>query len=111
MRGTSTDDSSKNTVYGAKAAAKAASDAAAAASAKVDTAIADLDVENNISDAVNGITITVNQTDGKVIKPAIAVTPGAVAAGDTSVVTGGAVKTYVDTAITNAALTWNDITA
>lgn len=111
VRGTSTDDSSKNTVYGAKAAAKAASDAAAAASAKVDTAIADLDVTGNVSDAVSGITVTVNETNGKVIKPIVAVTPGAVAAGDTSVVTGGAVKTYVDTAITDAALKWNDITA
>ena len=73
--------------------------------------IADLDVANNTSAAVAGITVTVNETDGKVSKPVVAVTPGAVAEGNTSVVTGGAVKTYVDTAITNAALTWNDIPA
>lgn len=76
-----------------------------------DSAIADLDVTGNVSAAVAGITVTVNETDGKVIKPVVAVTPGAVAEGNTSVVTGGAVKTYVDTAITNAALTWNEIPA
>ena len=102
---------SGDTIISAKADAQAAKEAAAAASAKVDTAIADLDVANNISAAVAGITVTVNETNGRVDTPIVAVTPGAVAAGDTSVVTGGAVKTYVDTAITNAALIWNDITA
>lgn len=98
--GTAADTSDKNTVYGAKAAA-------AAASAKVDG----LNVTDNVSAAVAGITVTVNETSGKVSKPVVAVTPGTIADGDTGVVTGGAVYTAVEAAKKAAsdALVWNEI--
>lgn len=76
-------------------------------SAKVDG----LNVTDNVSAAVAGITVTVNETSGKVSKPVVAVTPGTITKGDTSVVTGGAVYTAVEAAKKAAsdALVWNEI--
>lgn len=38
-------------------------------------AIEALDVEDNVSDANYGVTVEVNETDGKVVKPVVAITP------------------------------------
>lgn len=38
-------------------------------------AINDLDVADNVSDANYGVTVEVNETDGKVVKPVVAITP------------------------------------
>lgn len=75
---------------------------------KIAAKIQDLVATNNTSDAAAGITVTVNETDGKVIKPIVKVTPGSVAAGNASVVTGGNVYTAINDAI-NAALVWTDM--
>lgn len=40
-------------------------------------AIEALDVEDNVSDANYGVTVEVNETDGKVVKPVVAITPAA----------------------------------
>ena len=64
----------------------------------VATEIEKLDVTANTSDAVNGISISVTETDGKVDKPSVSVTPGSVASGDTSVVLGGAVFSAIESA-------------
>lgn len=71
---------------------------AAAASAKVDAEIGKLDVTGNTSDAVKGVTVTVDETDGKVIKPVVSIANGTLtgAATDGNLVTGTAVKKYVD---------------
>lgn len=71
---------------------------------KITAEIQKLDVTGNKSEAVAGIAVTVNETDGKVSKPIVEVTPGSVAAGNASVVTGGAVYTAI-----NDALVWHDI--
>lgn len=80
--------------------------------AKLTEKINSLDVTGNTSEVVKGVTVTVNETDGKVITPVVSIADGTIGgASDTNLVTGGTVKTYVDTAITNAALVWNDIPA
>ena len=89
---------SGNTIISAKEDAKAAKTVADNASKKVDTAIAGLDVTGNTSDAVKGVAITVNETDGKVIKPVVSIADGTLAgaATDGNLVTGTVVKKYVD---------------
>ena len=79
-----TDTSDSNTIHGAKK--------------YTDASIAALDVTSNTSDAVKGVAITVNETDGKVIKPVVSITDGTLtgAATDENLVTGKAVKNYVD---------------
>ena len=42
---------------------------------KITAAIEALDVTNNVSDANYGVTVEVNETDGKVDKPVVAITP------------------------------------
>ena len=82
---------SGNTIISAK-------EDAAAASAKVDTEIGKLDVAGNISETVKGVTVTVDETDGKVIKPVVSIADGTLtgAATDGNLVTGTVVKKYVD---------------
>lgn len=81
---------SENTIISAK-------EDAAAASKKVDTAIGNLDVANNVSEAVKGVTVTVNETDGKVTTPIVAIADGTIdGASDGNLVTGTVVKEYVD---------------
>lgn len=84
-----TDTSDSNTIHGAKK--------------YTDASIAALDVTGNTSEAVKGVTITVDETDGKVIKPVISITDGTLtgAATDKNLVTGKAVKSYVDGEIAN----------
>lgn len=102
------DTAASETVYGAIAKAAAAQSAAAAASSKVDTSIAALDVSGNVSTAVKGLTVTVNEVDGKVQKPVVAIADGTVGgASDANLVTGAVVKTYVDSAVkSNTTMTW-----
>ena len=89
--------------------AKGDADTLTAAKKYTDDSIASLDVTGNTSDAVKGVTITVNETDGKVIKPVVSIAAGTVGgASDANLVTGDTVKTYVDTTI-NDALVWHDI--
>ena len=103
---------SGNTIISAKEDAAAAKTAADNASKKVDTEIGKLDVTGNISEAVKGVTVKVDETDGKVITPVVSIANGTIGGvSDTNLVTGDTVKTYVDTAITNAALGWTDIPA
>lgn len=71
---------------------------------KITEKINSLNKTGNTSDAVAGIAVTVNEADGIVSKPIVAVTPGSIAADDASVVTGGAVYTAI-----NDALVWHDI--
>ena len=68
------------------------------ASKKVDTEIGKLDVAGNISEAVKGVTVTVDETDGKVIKPVVSIADGTLtgAGTDGNLVTGTVVKKYVD---------------
>lgn len=68
------------------------------ASKKVDTEIGKLDVTGNTSEAVKGVTVTVDETDGKVIKPVVSIADGTLtgAATDANLVTGTVVKKYVD---------------
>ena len=88
---------SGNTIISAKEDAKAAKTVADNASKKVDTAIAGLDVTGNVSEAVKGVTVTVDEADGKVIKPVVSIADGTVGgASDENLVTGTAVKTYID---------------
>ena len=98
VKGSDADDAGAATVYGANKAAAAAKDAADAASAKVDTEIGKLDVTGNTSEAVKGVTVTVDETDGKVIKPVVSIADGTLtgAATDGNLVTGTVVKKYVD---------------
>lgn len=73
-------------------------EAAGAASA----AVAALDVTGNTSAAVKGVTVTVNETDGKVQKPVVAIADGTVGgSADANLVTGSVVKTYVDNTVAN----------
>ena len=83
-----TDTSDSNTIHGAKK--------------YTDASIAALDATGNTSEAVKGVTVTVDETDGKVIKPVVSITDGTLtgAATDENLVTGKAVKNYVDGEIT-----------
>lgn len=84
----------EDTVDTIKHAEKLATDA----SNKVDTEIGKLDVAGNVSEAVKGVTVTVDETDGKVIKPVVSIADGTLtgAATDANLVTGTVVKKYVD---------------
>ena len=80
-----------NTIISAKEDAKAASD-------KVDTTISGLTVTNNVSEAVKGVTVQVNEANGIVAKPVVTIAEGTLtgAATDANLVTGAAVKKYVE---------------
>ena len=68
----------------------------------VESEIQKLDVTANTSAAVNGISVAVTETNGKVDQPVVSVTPGSIQSGDTSVVLGGAVYDAIETAKTDA---------
>lgn len=68
--------------------------------ALIKAAVAALDAEKSGSDA--GTTVKVTETDGKISAVSVSHTKGAIAAGDTNLVDGATVKTYVDTAINGA---------
>lgn len=74
---------------------------AGSVSHKITKAIEKLDVIDNTSEEVNGVSVTVLETDGKVRKPVINIKPGDVAANDTKLVTGAAVKQAIDTGLAN----------
>ena len=69
--------------------------------ALIQAALKELDSEK--SGSADGTTVKVTETDGKISAVAVSHTKGAIAAGDTKLVDGATVKTYVDTAI-NAAV-------
>ena len=68
----------------------------------VESEIQKLDVTANTSAAVNGISVAVTETDGKVDQPVVSVVPGTIESGDTSVVLGGDVYTAIEAAKTAA---------
>lgn len=68
-----------------------------------------LDVTGNVSTAVKGVTVTVNETDGKVLKPVVAISDGTLsgATTDANLVTGTVVKAYVDKKVAdNNTMSW-----
>lgn len=84
-----------------------------------DNAVKALDVTGNVSDAVAGVSVTVNETDGKVVKPVVAVADNVVtytaksgdtaanlaAANTTGVIKGESIakiKSYVDAVVADA---------
>ena len=68
----------------------------------IKTEITNLDVTNNTSVEVNGVKVTVNEADGKVQTPVVTIKTGAVAKGDTNLVTGAVVRAAIDTAVASA---------
>lgn len=76
---------------------------AGSVSQKITKAIEKLDVIDNTSEEVNGVSVTVLETDGKVRKPVVNIKPGDVAANDTKLVTGAAVKQALDTGLAKKA--------
>lgn len=68
--------------------------------ALIKAAVAALDAEKSGSDA--GTTVKVTEVDGKISDVAVSHTKGAIAAGDTNLVDGATVKTYVDKAVNDA---------
>lgn len=68
--------------------------------ALIKAAIAALDAEKSGSDA--GTTVKVTETDGKISAVSVSHTKGAVETGNTNLVDGATVKSYVDTAINTA---------
>lgn len=59
-----------------------------------------LDVAEVSSAASHGVVVAVSETDGKINTPKVTVTPGSIASGNTSVVTGGSVYTAIEDAKT-----------
>lgn len=62
-----------------------------------------LNVTNNKSDVVNGVAVTVDQSNGVVKKPVVSITLGSVEDGNDNVVTGGAVRTAINNAVAGIA--------
>ena len=68
-------------------------------SQKITKAIEKLDVIENSSEEVNGVSVTINETDGKIRKPVVNIKPGTITANNTNLVTGGAVYTAINNAL------------
>lgn len=65
----------------------------------VDSKVADLDVDANVSTAVKGVTVQVDEVDGKVQTPVVTIADGAVEADNANLVTGGVVNAAIEKAL------------
>ena len=68
---------------------------------KINDKVATLDVTNNTSVTVKGVTVTVNEDNGVVQKPVVVINDGAVANNNGNLVTGGQVYSAIQSAISS----------